>query len=175
MLKDLLFLLIPFIIGLVTLTLNKIPLMYFQGEYTLLTAGLILINSLNGKYSTLMILLVAALGVLSQLVMAGFLGQSLGTQTYGAIEVGVGLFPWFVDWRLSFLYVVLFFILSIIMSVIQNRIAKKKFSLTVRKIEEAKKELSEKDYLTFKNIALVKFPYPLILSAVLSSVISTVW
>jgi len=162
--------LFPLIIGLIIVKLVKISLAKFIPIYFSLATVSILLKQFyySSEYLWVSVITVVA-GFVVLVIMSGFVGNKLSSVNYESILLSLGLFPWLLDWRMSVAFIVIFGFVIMVHSLIKQKKAFKKIEAQYMSLKEAKIKLSKEKYETFRKSAGVIYAVPMIIAALIST------
>lgn len=149
------------LIGLTVIRAKSISLRSFQAVYLLLGAANVALCYVN--FPTVSILRpIAALasGIVLTFIATGIFGKRETSAHYETILVGVGLFPWYLGWRTSLVYVAAAILFCVIVKLTKNIVAMGSINYPMKTIWKASQILPENKLTIYreKSFALLTTP-----------------
>lgn len=155
----------PLVLGCLHILLHPLKLKEFQGVYLFLSACWVFIHfQFLPEVSMTWIIATIVLAEVLQFLIVGLAGSSLGTSTYSTILVGVGLFPWYLEWRAGAAYFVFFLFTSFVWSKTNALITKRRYRVHGNKTL-IRGMLTKEEYLEFTQSLATKLSGPAAISA----------
>lgn len=173
LLTELLLLFTPLIAGLTVIRFVNLGLRNFQVLYLIL--GLIWIT-LHYLYlpeiGITKPIIVFILGEMFHLLIIGMLGSKIKTANLSCLMFSVGLFPWYyMGLGGSVIYVLLSIIFIGALAFINERIAKKKFGVKMKSVEQLNNSLDDENFKKYISQLSMIISLPILLSILLTILI----
>lgn len=162
------------LLALLFVQLVRMNLLKFSMLYSILVASKAIVGTM--LYPDLSIVPIIVTGVLSFVLIVlivGLLGNRVSTDNYTVILATAGLFPWYLDGGLSFLFFIFVSIITIAYTEFKIRRAFKAIGEPKLKFNTAEKRLSPEKYAELKKHGSAFFAMPVALAALISAFIVT--
>lgn len=157
------------ILGLLLVRVLPLTLRKFMPLYLLLVISNIVVHYFFIENISILWQIGAAIaGIGVVFVLAGLLGELKTSSHYEAILVGVSIYPWYLGWIESVIYIAASIIMVAIIYFGKQRRATKKFMISKDKFDDAENILNKKAYPEFKKMINAIYTTPIGVAAVFS-------
>lgn len=160
------------LIGLTVIRAKSITLRNFQAIYLLLGAANVAFCYFNfSEVDILPPIAALASGAILTFVAAGFFGKRETSAHYETILVGVGLFPWYLGWSASLVYVAAAILFCSIVKLVKNIAAMSSINYPLKTILKASEVLPEEKLAIYREKSFALLTTPVGVAAVASALV----
>jgi hypothetical protein len=156
------------LIGLIVIRAKSITLRSFQAVYLLLGAANVALCYVAGV-DILFPIIALAVGLLLTLLATGMFGRSDTSSHYETLLVGVGLFPWYLSWRASLVYIVAAIVFCVYLKLSKNIVAMHSVYYPVSSIWKPSKKLPEDKLAIYREKSFTILTTPVGVAAVVAT------
>lgn len=158
------------ILGLLLVKITKLNPQRFVMLYTILGALQIVILKLSfPDFNMVPVILALCFGLLLMIIIAGIKGTSFGSANYESILVGYGLFPYYLGFYTSLIYIILSLLFIAIHSQVSISRAFKKIDKSKIPIKKAREKFSNDEYNELKKYGSIIFAMPMLFAAIVTA------
>lgn len=163
---------ITLILGLFVVRAMPITLRSFQAAYLIIGGANIALHHVYIPEVNIVYPMISlAAGIVIVLLMTGIFGKLNSSVHYETALVAVGLFPWYLGWKISLIYVGTVLLFCVIVQGAKMLIAFNAVNRNVTSLEKVKKTLSEDQQKLFQKKITTIFTTPIGVAAITTAVI----
>jgi hypothetical protein len=158
------------LIGLIVIRAKSISLRSFQAVYLLIGAANVAFCYFVFPTVDILVPIAAlAVGIIVTLIATGVFGRSDTSCHYETLLVAVGLFPWYLGWRASVVYVIAAIVFCTVVKLTTSIIAINSIQFPIKSILKPSESLPEAKLAIYREKSFAILTTPVGFAAILSA------
>lgn len=160
------------LIGLTVIRAKSISLRSFQAVYLLIGAANVAFCYFNFPEVDILFPIAAlVVGIVATFIAAGFFGKSNTSAHYETLLVSIGLFPWYLGWLTSLVYVIAAIVFCAVVKLTSNLMAMSSINYPLKTILKASQTLPEEKLSVYREKSFALLTTPVGVAAVISALV----